>query len=335
MKTIPLFLLPCLAFAAEEPPAAAMRKAAEAFTASLDEPARAKVRLPFDDAQRENFRYTPRERSGVPLHEMNEASRAAVFDLLGTALSGKGKRTALEILTLESVLRDLEGNPGYRDPERYFVTFFGTPGDPRWAWKFEGHHLSVNYTVVDGEVAVTPAFFGANPAEVRHGPHKGLRVLAAEEDHAMALARALIADGNDGVVFTDRPPREIITGEDREAKALEPVGVAAGGMSETHRAALMELIDIYLNRHHSVLAAAERKRIETSGPEKIRFGWAGGTRRGEAWYYRIQGPTFLMEAANSQNDANHIHTTWRAFDRDFGRDLLREHYLKDHAEEPQ
>lgn len=334
MKLPFLLLIPCLASGADDAkPLDAMRSAADAFVATLDDEARTKACLAFGDEQRENFRYTPRDRSGVPLKELDAASRAAAMKLLGAALSEKGKHTALEILTLEGVLRDLENNPGYRDPERYFVTLFGKPGGAAWAWKFEGHHLSLNYTVAGGEVAVTPMFFGSNPAEVRQGPHKGLRVLAAEEDHAMALARALIDDGMDGVIFSKNAPREVLTGEDRKSKALDPVGIAAADMPEKRRKALMELIDIYLNRHHRVLAAAERKRIEAAGTDKIRFGWAGGTRRGEAWYYRIQGPTFLMEAANSQNDANHIHTTWRAFDRDFGRDLLREHYLEDHKEE--
>ena len=333
MKPYLLFLIPYLAAAADEPkPVDAMRAAADAFVETLGKDARAKACLGFSDQQRENFRYTPRDRSGVPLKELSEKSREAAMKLLGAALSEKGKHTALEILTLEGVLRDLENNPGYRDPERYFVTMFGKPGDATWAWKFEGHHLSLNYTVIDGEVAVTPMFFGSNPAEVRQGPHKGLRVLAAEEDHAMALARALIDDGMGEVVFSEKAPREILTGEERKATALDPVGVAAADMPAKRREALMELIGIYLDRHHRVLAAAERKRIEAAGTDKIRFGWAGGTRRGEAWYYRIQGPTFLMEGANSQNDANHIHTTWRAFDRDFGRDLLREHYLEDHPE---
>lgn len=330
MKLLALLLVPCAALVADENPALGMRAAADAFVSTLDDAARAMACLPFEDAQRENFRYTPRDRSGVPLKKLDEAGRAAAMKLLESALSEKGKHTALEILALEGILGKLEGNPDFRDPDRYFVTLFGKPGDPRWAWKFEGHHLSVNYTVVDREVAATPMFFGLNPAEVREGPRAGLRVLAAEEDLAMALARALVADGKDAVLFSDKAPREILTGEQRKVDVLDPVGVPAGEMADDHRAALMELIDTYLNRHHRVIAAAERKLIERAGIDGVRFGWAGGTRRGGAWYYRIQGPTFLMEAANSQNQANHVHTTWRSFDRDFGRDLLREHVLDEH-----
>jgi hypothetical protein len=175
-------------------------------------------------------------------------------------------------------------------------------------------------------VAVTPSFFAANPAEVREGQHKGLRVLAAEEDLAMALANVLIDGGKKEVVFSDKAPGEILTAENRKATALEPVGVPAADMTDGQKKALRELISEYVTRHRKDLADADWAKIDKAGFDKIRFGWAGGTKRGEAWYYRVQGPTFLMEAANTQNNANHIHATWRSFEGDFGRDLLGEHY---------
>ncbi|MCW1883644.1 DUF3500 domain-containing protein [Luteolibacter flavescens] len=306
---------------------AAMKSAADAFLGSLDEAKREKAVFAFDGDERENFKFTPRERTGLPLKEMSETQNAAAMKLLEAALSEKGKLKAMQIITLEGVLREMEKNPTYRDPGKYYVSIFGKPGDEKgWGWKFEGHHLALNYTVVGDKVAVTPSFFAANPAEVREGEHKGLRVLAAEEDLAMALANVLIDGGKKDVIFSDKAPGEILTAENRKATALEPVGLLASEMSDGQKQALRELITEYVGRHRKDLAEADLAKIDKAGFDKVRFGWAGGTKRGEAWYYRVQGPTFLMEAANTQNNANHIHATWRSFEGDFGRDMLSEHY---------
>jgi hypothetical protein len=268
---------------------------------------------------------------------MDEKQKDAAMKLLEAALSDKGKLKAMQIITLEGVLREMEKNPEYRDPGKYYVSIFGKPGDEKgWGWKFEWHHLAINYTVVGGkEVSVTPSFFAANPAEVREGEHKGLRVLKAEEDLAMALVNVLLEGGKKEVVFSEKAPGEILTAESRKATALDPVGIPASEMSEAQKKALLELITEYTGRHRKDLADADMAKIEKAGIDKIRFGWAGGTKRGEAWYYRVQGPTFLMEAANTQNNANHIHATWRDFEGDFGRDILSEHYRqheKDHGD---
>jgi hypothetical protein len=329
MKSPLLALLLALpSAAAETPSVAAMKSAADAFLGSLDEAGRGKASFPFASDQRENFRFTPQVRSGLPLKEMDEAQRAAAMKLLDAALSERGKLKAMQIITLEGVLLELEKRPEVRDPGKYYVSIFGRPGDPAgWGWKFEGHHLALNYTVVDGkEVAVTPSFYGANPGEVRAGAHQGLRVLRAEEELARALVLVLLEGGKSEVVFSEKPPAEILSAENREATALEPVGIAAADMSAAQKKALFDLISEYTGRHRQDLAAADMAKIAKAGIGKIRFGWAGGTRPGEAWYYRIQGPTFLMEAANTQNDANHVHATWRDFTGDFGRDLLGEHY---------
>jgi len=319
------------------PSIAAMQSAATAFLGSLDEAKHAKAVFPFADDARENFRYTPQVRSGLPLKEMDEAQRAAAMKLLAAALSDKGLLKASQIMSLEGVLAEIEHNPTFRDPGKYYVSIFGKPGDATgWGWKFEGHHLALNCTVADGnKISLTPSFFGANPADVRSGPQKGLRVLKAEDELAHALLAALLAGGKKDVIFSDRAPAEILTAENRKATALEPVGIPAAVMSEAQQNTLLELIAEYTGRYRKDLAEADLGKIKTAGIAKIRFGWAGGTHPGEAWYYRIQGPTFLMEAANTQNDANHIHATWRDFTDDFGRDILGEHYHQhalDHGE---
>ena len=324
------FSLPILA--GELDPAAVSKVAADKFLASLDPAQKTKAALPFTSDERENFRYTPRDRAGLPLKEMTDAQREAAMALIDSALSEKGKLKATQIMSLEGVLAEMENNPVKRDPAKYFVAVFGTPGDPKgWGWRFEGHHLSVNLTFVAGKgISVTPSFMGSNPGEVRQGAKKGLRVLAAEEDLARTLATTLLAAGKTDVIFSEKAPAEILSFENRKATALDPVGVPSADLTGTQRSALLTLISEYTGRYRPEIAATDMQKIKAAGLEKIRFGWAGGTKPGDAYYYRIQGPTFLMEAANTQNNANHVHATWRSFDGDFGRDLLGEHFNWQH-----
>jgi hypothetical protein len=329
MKLPLLALLLVLPLAAEENSSISdMESAATAFLGLLDETQRAKVSFPFDADARENFRFTPQQRTGLPLGEMNEAQRAAAMKLLSSALSDQGRLKATQIMSLETVLAGIERRPDFRDPAKYYVSCFGKPGDATgWGWKFEGHHLALNYTVVGGrEISVTPSFFGANPAEVRAGERQGLRVLKAEDELAHVLLGTLLENGKTAVIFSPKAPAEILTAENRKATALKPVGVPASEMSTAQRKALLDLITEYTGRHRKDLAERDMNKITQAGIGNIRFGWAGGAKPGEAWYYRIQGPTFLMEAANTQNNANHIHTTWRDFEGDFGHDILAEHY---------
>ncbi len=327
MKAPLLFLLLALPLVAEDTASPNITAAATKFLAGLDDAHRSKAALPFEGNERENFHYTPHERAGLPFKEMNEAQRAAAMDLLATAMSEKGKLKVTQIMALESLLAEIEKNPTYRDPGKYYVTVFGTPGNSKgWGWRFEGHHLTVNITLAgDSVISVTPSFLGSNPAEVREGKDKGLRVLAAEEDLARALVTSLLAAGKPGVIFNEKSPSEIISAENRTAIALQPVGILAADMTGAQREGLITLISEYTGRYRPNVAASDLEKIKRAGTEKIRFAWAGGTKPGEAYYYRIQGPTFLMEAVNFQNNANHIHASWRDFDNDFGRDALREH----------
>ncbi|MEO0016896.1 MAG: hypothetical protein RLZZ522_179 [Verrucomicrobiota bacterium] len=145
MKFPVLALMLCLPLAAEPLPSlTAMKSAAEAFLGSLDAAQRKRAACSFAAAERENFRFTPQVRSGLPLKEMNPAQRAAAMKLLDAALSDQGKLKATQIMTLEGVLAELEQQPDFRDAGKYDVSIFGTPGDPTgWGWKFEGHHLAL------------------------------------------------------------------------------------------------------------------------------------------------------------------------------------------------
>lgn len=334
-----IFLMVSTVFAGEagkpaadfEKVTAEMANAAKAFLAGLDKQQIEKARFPFDSDQRTNWGYVPRDRKGIPMEDLNQKQTALVRDLLKTALSDPGLKKVDAIMALEAFLAEIEKRPALRNPKAYFTSVFGEPSARgTWAWRFEGHHLSLNYTLVDGKaVTVTPSFLAANPAEVTIDHEmKGTRPLHEEEDLARALATTLMENGKNAV-FSEKPPREILTGEHRAVKQLEPVGIKAAEMTDTQRQALMGLIEVYTNRHRKELAASEIKAIKAD-LENLRFGWAGGLERGAPYYYRIQGTTFLVEVANVQNNGNHIHTTWRDTAKDFGRDLLGDHIGHDH-----
>jgi len=320
--------LPLLAapLAAEVKPAIAeIQKAATEFLDSLEDERREKVIFAFSDQERENWHYVPIERQGIALKDLNDSQKNAAVGIITALLSEKGAFRSAQVILMESVLAVIEQKPEFRDVEKYYVSIFGEPGDAKaWGLRFEGHHLSLNFHVVDGDkYSLTPSFMGANPAVVPAGEHKGMRPLAAEEDLARALVVSLKTTGKDDVIFSEKPPREILTGQERVAKPLEAVGVTLEQMTDSQKDALFELIAEFTHRYRPELADPELKAMRDAG--KIHFGWAGGTEPGDAYYYRIQSPTFLIETANTQNDANHIHTVWRDFEGDFGRDLLNEH----------
>lgn len=215
----------------------------------------------------------------------------------------------------------------------YYLTIFGEPSATKsWGWRFEGHHLSFNFTVVDGRhVFFAPSFIGSNPAEVRSGPRRGERALAEEEDLGHALLHSLDARQRQAAIFAPDALKEIVTTNKRRVDPPQPVGIAAAQLTPAQREKLVALIQLYLARWRPELAGETFAKITAAGLEQVTFGWAGKTDRSGARYYRIQGPTFLIEFDNFQNQANHIHTTVREFKGDFGHDLLAEHYARDHA----
>ena len=313
--------------------AASMEGAATALLASLDPAGKAKVQFAFDSEERFNWHFIPRERKGLPLKEMSPAQREAAVRLLKTGLSASGFSRTETIRSLELVLRAMEKRDA-RDPEMYFVTIFGKPGDASWAWRYEGHHLAQNWTVVRGKaISTSPAFFGAHPAEVMDGDQKGTRALAAEADQAWALLGKMSEKERAAAVVAGAAPNDILTANSRKATVFDPAGLAVADMSAGTRAMLMSLIETHASTQAPDLAAARLAKIKAAGFEKIRFAWIGATAKAEGagHYYRIQGPTFLIEYDNTQNRANHQHIVWRDFNGDFGLDVLALHYENDSA----
>jgi hypothetical protein len=326
-----LLLVPAALNSAPSVTGRSMTEAANAFLAGLTPEQRSKASFKFEDDSRFEFRYTPRVRTGLPLKEMTEPQRAKAHALLKTGLSARGYTAATTIISLENVLKAIEAprrgpNAIVRDPEMYFLSIYGTPGKSPWGWKFEGHHVSANFTLVeDKPVVFAPSFFGSNPAIVRDGPQKGTRALREEEEAARALLGSFDQSQRPKVIFDVKAPGEMITGEGREAKTLDPAGLSYAAMTPAQRRLLEQLIDVYLGRVAPELAKTRLEALQKGGMDKITFGWAGVMEVGGPHYYRVQGPTFLIEYDNTQNDSNHIHSVWRDFNGDFGRDLLREH----------
>jgi Protein of unknown function (DUF3500) len=331
---------------ASERSASSMATAATRFLASLSPEQRQQASFAFDSAERMKWHFIPTDifpRNGLTIKAMTEPQRALAHELLKTGLSQRGYLTATQIMDLENVLGAIEASERsaapapagrgrgaqamVRDPERYFFSVFGAPA-PRgtWGWRVEGHHISLHFTVVDGAlVASSPSFFGVNPAEVRSGPKTGLRILGPQEDTARALLMALDAPRRAKAVINAVAPADIVTMNALPIKPLEPAGIFASDLTTSQRDLLMKVIETYASAMTEDLAAERMARLRKAGVEKIGFAWAGDAERGKKHYYRVQGPTFLIEYDNTQNDANHVHSVWRDFDGDFGRDLLREH----------
>jgi hypothetical protein len=309
---------------------AQMADAANKFLASLSPEQKAKTVLTFDDANRLDWTYVPRERKGLPLKEMNEAQRKLAHVFLQTGLSAYGYKKVTDIISLEPVLRELEGpNRRFpRDETLYFITIYGTPGaKDKWGWRFEGHHVSLNFTIVKGELLNdAPLGLGANPAEVRQGPRNGFRAQANEEDKGRELIQMLDEKQRTTAIFDAKAPTDIFTLGKLKADPLDPKGIAYSQLNAQQKDKLMKLIDEYLARVPDEIAKLRRDQMKKAGLDSIYFGWAGGLNKGDGHYYRIQSKTFLIEYDDTQNNNNHIHTVWRDFNGDFGKDLLAEHY---------
>lgn len=335
----------CLAFSSFTPRTAVAHEAgaqmsaiAKVFLAALTPEQKAKATFEFGSEERENWHFIPRERKGLPMKEMTPQQRLLAHALLNTGLSFRGSAKAVTIMSLEEVLYQIEGadeskraaTREKRDPEKYFVSVFGEPADKgAWGWRVEGHHLSLNFTLKDGQlIRATPSFMGTNPGEIRQGPLTGLRVLGVEEELGRELVKSLTPEQFKTAFVATEAPKEMITAAEHKVSPLSPAGIADSELNEKQKELLSRIVAEYIDRLRPEIAEAARAEFKESGA--IHFAWAGGKERGEPHYYRVQGKTFLLEYDNTQNDANHVHSVWRSFDGDFGRDVLGEHVKQAH-----
>lgn len=342
MKSWKRLLLVCAAFgllmAAYERinTPALMSDAATAYLNSLTPEQRAKTVFPFDDAERLNWRFIPVEdRKGVALREMTSAQKHLAEALLSAALANQGIIKAHTIMSLDQVLKEREAKQAKqqfeRDPEKYYVTIFGEPSEKgTWGFRFEGHHVATNFTIVNGKIASSPNFFGANPAEVREGPRTGLRALKREEDIARDLMTALSEEQRKTAIVNSVAPREITTNNTRKAAISgPPQGIKYSQLNDAQKEMLETLVAEYATNFPPVIADFRMDQFRKNQGEAY-FAWMGGIAKGEGHYYLLRTPAFLIEYDNTQDNNNHIHSVWRDFNGDFGQDLLGGHYTIAH-----
>jgi hypothetical protein len=305
--------------------------AAQKFIESFDKENLSSIQFDFNDDERRDWDYVPRTRAGIPLRRLNTEQYSSFRKLLDASLSRKGVDKAEGVILLESVLYELSGNSSYRDPGLYYISIFGRPDSIKpWGWRFEGHHLSLNFTFIkDSTIVSTPLFLGANPAEVKEGKHKGLRVLKPEEELARELVKSFDSQQLKKAVFDEDAPGEIITENEERVDPLNPKGINGSELNKKQQEILINLLKEYISNSNPELAEQKYSGI-IKDIKDIYFAWAGGFERGEEHYYRIQSSTFLIEYDNTQNNADHIHSVWRSFQNDFGNDLLKKHYKEYH-----
>jgi hypothetical protein len=310
-----------------------MADTANRLLAALDAEQLAKARIEFSDDERRDWHYVPLERKGLQLRHMTPYQRHLATALLASGLSQAGFIKAVTIMSLEDVLKVMENaKEEYRNPEKYYFSVFGTPAPTGlWGYRVEGHHISQNYTVTNGEVICAPSFFGSNPAEVRVGPRKGLRTLAAEDDLGFALIDSLDDHQREVAIVNPKAYADILTSDKRVAALQgQPSGLPAPKMKSHQLDALRALVEVYARNLPDDLARQRMEMLDKSARD-IHFAWAGGVKPGEPHYYRVQTPFFLIEMDNTQDKANHIHSVWRDLTREFGGDALRSHYAHDHT----
>lgn len=319
--------------------ARAMSDAAAAFLDALNPAQRAAAAFPFAGDERYEWNYRPTPRNGLRLMNMTRAQQGLAFALVDAAMSARGAEQTRWIIALDDILKEHEREDGrvfmgWRDAEYYWFSIFGDPrGDAPWGWRAGGHHIGLHFTIVDREmIAPTPCFLGANPSQVRYGPHTGKRALPEEEDLPRALVQSLAGDDREKAVFSEDAPQDIMSDAYRSLdRFLLPRGLAYSAMSGEQRTQLVGIVKHYIGRVSDEVAGKEWDKIERAGLDGITFAWGGGVEKGAGHYYAIQGPTFMVEYDNTQNDSNHIHSVWRTFAGDWGEDILAQHYASAHS----
>ena len=304
------------------------------FLGSLTTEQREKTLFELEDSSRTRWHYLPATswfRAGISINELDKAQEKLLFSLLQSHLSESGYIKTKKIMDLENVLAAFEGDTERRDPGKYFIAVYGDPqNDLVWSWSLEGHHISLNFTIAGDQIAMVPRFFGANPAMITEGPRKGERTLAQEEDLGLKLVQSLSSSQKTKAIIKNTTFGDVVSKNRPKVDPLPPGGITMAELKKSQRAVLVKLIQVYLSAMPEKAAAQRMKELKKEDWDKIGFAWAGATELGKPHYYRVQGKTFLIEFDNTQTNANHIHSVWRDFDGDFGRDLIKEHYEHGH-----
>lgn len=335
MKTILLSILlfcPSIIFAQENKNSL---QAAQVFLKSLDEKQLAKATFPLEDEERFKWFFVPIERKGLPLREMNEAQRAFAIALLKASVSKQASEKAIAIMQLEIILKEIEQlapDNDRRHPEKFYFSIFGKPdAKTPWAWRIEGHHISLNFSSVDGKMSsATPMFFGSNPARVSSGPSEGKEIMKQESDLGFQMVASLTEAQQKRAILSETAPNDIYTFNNRKAKLDKFEGISFAEMNKQQQQLMMKLVGHYVNNFYAGFREDFMAKIEKAGLEKIYFTWMGSKKWGAGHYYRIHNPVLLIEYDNTQTNANHVHTVVRDITNDFGDDALMKHYKESH-----
>lgn len=314
-----------------------MAAAAAAWLDSLAPEQRAKATYEYMDGERVFWYYPPLNRHGLALRDMDDEQRKLAYGIMESGLTPRAYKQASQIIDHETILGKLEKERGVvsfvRDPELYYFTVFGEPGgaDP-WAWRVEGHHVSLHYSVWgDSVISTTPFFFGANPAEAPQGPQQGLRILGDRQDLAMELVNGLSSEQRRRAVIYPEAPYDILTYNSSRAVFPQEEGLPGAQMNGVQREMMMTIINEYVTTIREDVAQDKLNAIREQGLDDFYFAWGGGLENNTKHYYRIHGGAFIVEYDNRQNDANHIHSVLRDEENDFANDVLREHLLLYHV----
>ncbi len=291
----------------------AITDAATQFLNGLTESQRATVSYAINDPEYLRWHWTTTSgfpRNGLVLRDLDATQRELALALLRASISEAGFQKSMAIMQLQP---EIGG-----DPANYYVTLFGTPGDPAWGWRVEGHHLSRRFTIAGDKLTITPFFHGVWPTVSAAGQV----IMQREEWAARELVRSLDANLRSQVIFQEQSLTRHVTWNKNYVQPLEPVGAPLAALNNDQQALAMEIIQIWMGTQTAVVAKTHLDRIQAHGLETIHFGWAGALEERRPHYYRLQGPSFLLEYDNTRNGSTHIHSVWRVFDEDFGQGLV-------------
>ncbi len=320
-------------------PVEAVRSAAVKFLDSLSSELRQQATFSLDHPERKkwsNLPVTIFKREGVSFKEMSATQRTLAHQLIRSTLSGHGYLKASGIMHCDEILKGLAAK---RRPNRtpmfghdlYWIGIFGDPAsDKTWGWQLDGHHLALNITVVGEEISITPAFMGSDPAEIPEGTYSGYYVQGAEDEKGKRLFASLDEKQREKAIIDDVAPRDVITGPTRGDQLKTPTGLPITELNTTQLRLFLQLLDEYVHNYEHNIAHIQMQRINQAGLGKIHFAWAG-TGKDKPYYYRIHGPTVIIEFDNnyppgrSAGPINHIHTVFREPGNDYGADLLKKH----------
>ena len=295
---------------------------ANTFLETLDSQQRTKALLEFDSAKKpswSNLPVTMVRRNGLSLGELTKPQRAAALDAIAAVLSKEGFQKVVDIMNADDQLVNANNRMRF-GTENYYLALFGKPSATKpWMLQFGGHHLGINVTIVGQDSVLTPTHTGAQPDSFIRGG-KTVRPLGAENDLAFKLVNMLDADQQKQAVKGGRP-RDLALGPGQDGKMIRPEGLKCAALTEDQRATLLDLISAWVNILPNE-AAMKRMAAVKAKIDETYFAWYGPTTNGSAAYYRIQGPTLVIEYA-PQRGTNHIHTVIRDPSNDYGKQLTQ------------